>query len=151
MPTVSDFFNNFTPGLFSGVASGLVLALFFGLRDYVRKRLERRDQVKYVSELIVKFRNKIFETTEGVLFEDTGQGFSKHYVRKLHFDSLRKQLESVLEGRSSRLTFDETQQVNDIFLEFHTLDPELMPDEQWYRKKFGQAAAINWLRVTPGS
>ena len=150
MPTANDFFNNFTLGLFSGVASGLVLALFFGCRDYIRKRLERRDQVKYISELIVKFRNRIFEATEDVRFEDTGQGFSKHYVRKLHFDSLRRELESVLAGRSSRLTFHETQQVNDIFLEFHTLDPKLMPDEKWYKSKFQQAASINWLRVTPG-
>ena len=149
MPTMNDFFNNFTPGVFSGVASGLVLAVFFWLRDLIRQRRERKDQVTYISALTVKFRNRIFETTEGVTFKGTGQGFSKHYIRKLHFESFLRELESVLAGRSSRLTFEETQEVNDIFLELHTLHRDFIPDEQWYSKRFEQAASINWLSVTP--
>ena len=50
MPTANDFFNNFTPGLFSGVASGLILALFFGLRVFggrsSRLTLEETQEVK---------------------------------------------------------------------------------------------------------
>ena len=39
MPTANDFFNNFTPGLFSGVASGLVLALFFLITHKFQSKL----------------------------------------------------------------------------------------------------------------
>ena len=106
--------------------------------------------MNYISALIVQFRDRIFETTEGVTFKSTGESYSKHYTQKLHFDNFLRELESVFGGRSSRLTLEETQEVKDIFLELHTMHRELIPDEQWYSKKFEQAALINWLRVTPG-
>ena len=49
------------------------------------------------------------------------------------------------------MTFKETQEVKDIFLELHTEDIEFIPDKHWYREKFEKAASIGWLSVTPKS
>ena len=151
MPTVTDFFYTVTLGVIAGVASGLILTMFFWLRDQRRERREKGDQVKYLSELIVKFRKRVFETTEMLTFKDRGDGVSADYVRKLHFDNFATELKSILSGRSSRLTFEETQEVKDIFLELHTVDTDFIPDKHWYREKFEKAASISWLRVTPKS
>ena len=151
MPTVTDFFSTVTQGVIVGVASGLILTMFFWLRDQRRERREKRVQVKYLSNLIAKFRNRIFETTETLTFKERGNGASADYVRKLHFDNFAAELKSILSERSSRLTFEEAQEVKDIFLELHTEDTVFIPDKHWYREKFEKAASISWLRVTPKS
>ena len=70
-------------------------------------------------------------------------------MRKAFFDDLQRQLESALVGRSSRLTYDEIQQVNITFIGLHKLNPDFVPNEGWYIEKFHKAESIKWLKLTP--
>ena len=146
---MDDFLKNVTPGVFSGVASGLVLALFFGGGNFIHKYRERKDQVQYLSDLIVQFRTRILDTKEDLFVAEINQTLTRENVRKTYYDDLRRQLESALAGRCSRLTYDEIQQVNATFVWLHKLYPKFVPTEKWYIDTFQKAESINWLRLPP--
>ncbi|MCY4127618.1 MAG: hypothetical protein OXG15_00090, partial [Gammaproteobacteria bacterium] len=61
-----------------------------------------------------------------------------------------KQLESTLDGRADRLTFDEIQLLRIIFLDGYIgRDPENNPTQEWYDHIFGWAESVEWLKIPP--
>ena len=105
--------------------------------------------MKNLSDLIVKFRTQILDTKEDVFVPQIDQTLSRDNIRKALYDDLRRQLESALARRSSRLTFDEIQEVNDAFLGLQKLHPKFVPNEEWYIGTFQKAESISWLKLTP--
>lgn len=136
-------------GTIAGIVAGLVLAGFSEHNDRIDKREKRRDQVKYLSDLIAAFRTQIFDTKEDVFFPPTNQTLSRDNIRKARFDELRRELESALAERSSRLTYDEIRQVKNVFIGLHKLHPKLVPTAKWYIDTFRKAESINWLKLPP--
>ena len=136
-------------GVFSGVASGLILALFFWAKVYVDNYLARGDQIKFLSGLIEKFESRIFSINDDIHVSHLQQTLPKDKVRRTYFKDLKRQLESALDGRSSRLTFDEIEELRVIFIELHDLYPDLSPNEQWYSDTFQKARSVKWLKLTP--
>ena len=69
-------------------------------------------------------------------------------VRKAKLQWLHQQIQQILLGRASRLSFDEIQQVKQAFntVELH---PNWVPNEQGYDGIFNQLESIEWLRLTP--
>ena len=136
-------------GVFSGVASGLILALFFWAKAYVAKYSARKDQIKFLSRLIEKFESLIFSINDDIHVSHLQQTFPKDEVRRAYFNDLKRQLESALDGRSSRLTFDEIEELRVIFIELHDLYPGFSPNEQCYSDTFRKARSVKWLKLTP--
>ena len=127
-----------------GVASGLVLTVAVRAWDAHRRRRERAGQIRHLSEVLVRHRTKIYDCREK----------SEPGVRRLssprveYYDNLCEELRRSLKGRSSRLTFDEIDE-----LEATMLRPwGIAAVEQgvcWYLRTFETAESISWLDLPP--
>lgn len=137
-------------GFVSGTASGLVLALFFGVSRWLRVRSERRDQTNQISTLIIEYRTTIFDIETDESIRDPRAYTSEDAVRRVYYNELQRHLDAVLLGRSSRLTFDEIQEVRRIFF---ALLPESdwVPNHEYYVNTFKRAESLKWLNVPPTS
>ena len=79
----------------AGVAAGIVVSLFIGLYQVVDSYRERRDQVRYASELVWAGVDRI-------------RGTDKPETRLLYYNRLLRDLENYLTSdRSDRLEFAE--------------------------------------------
>ena len=133
-------------GIFIGVTSGIILSLFFWGRGYLEGHFERRDQIRYLANVITDFRDQIYgaETLE-VTLGDQKQTVEKDNLRKVYFDDMRTQVESILQGRASRLSYDEINQVRRVF--YTDLYPTLILNEKGYNKIFDEMESIEWLKL----
>ena len=140
---------NIGAGIITGVTSGVILALFFWAKAYVENYLARKDQIKFLSRLIEKFESLIFGVNDDIHVPHLQQTFPKDQARKAYFDDLKRQLDSALAGRSSRLTFDEIEELRVIFIGLHDLFPDFRPNKKWYSDTFQNARSVKWLKLTP--
>ena len=137
---------NIIEGVVIGVSSGLILSLFFGGKDFVNKRIERQDQIKYLVQLITKYRDLICKADTEYL-PAVGQKAQKSELRKAYYDDLRRQLEAALQNRTSRLSYDEIKEVRDVF--FTDLFPSVVLNDEGYNNIFEGLKSIKWLKLPP--
>ena len=52
----ATFIGDLYRGIGSGVAAGLILALFFGIRSWISVLRDRREQIRYLRYLVLKYR-----------------------------------------------------------------------------------------------
>lgn len=155
-------------GLVSGVAAGLVLAAFFWAIDICRKASERKKQVRHLSSIISDHRKKMYKPTLPIdlLKELASDPFVMKVVselaantdvlRKGLFRSMKLQLIAALDGRCSRLTFDEIHQLRTLL---ETIDEllDMMPPsrerlwtDEFCGKLFDGIEGIKWLNLPEG-
>ena len=146
---MDGYVTNIGGGVVTGVTSGLILALFFWAKAYVDNYVARKDQIKFLSRLIEKFESLIFGINDEIHVQHFQQTFPRDQARQAYFDDLRRQLESALAGRSSRLTFDEIEELRVIFIGLHDVFPNFRPNEEWYSNTFQKARSVKWLKLTP--
>ena len=70
-------------GVVIGVSSGIMLSLFFWARDFVKRRIERRDQIRYLASLIANFRELIY-SAETIHISAISQTLTRDEIRKAH-------------------------------------------------------------------
>ena len=133
-------------GVVIGVSAGIILSLFFWARDFVKRRIERRDQIRYLASLIANFRELIY-SAETIHISAISQTLTRDQIRKAHYDDMRRQLDSVLQGRSSCLSFDEINEVKLVF--FTDLYPTVRLNDKAYEGIFGKLESIKWLKLPP--
>ena len=127
-------------GIVIGVCSGLILSLAFWANRRIERLIERRNQIRYLARVIASYRDKIYgaEILE-VPMGGTNQQFSRDAVRKAYFDDMRSQVESILQGRASRLSYDEIDEIGGVFQ--HTdANPTIALNDKGYGKVFGQTS-----------
>ena len=134
-------------GIVSGTVTGIILAIFFWATGQFRLNIERRNQIRFLSATIEGFRDKIFsaediETTLG----DRQVQYSKDNVRKAYFDDMRRNVESILQERASRLSYDEVQEVRSAF--FTDLYPDVILNDSGYNNIFTKLESIKWLKLS---
>ena len=143
-------------GITSGVISGLILAFILWRIDCWREKLQRKDQINYISSMIVKFRENIYHPDRN--FSDLpprarASIISAKPIRQWHkdmYESFCKQLESTLAGRADRLTFSEIQVLRQIFLvKSYWRDFDNNPSQEWYNYIFEWAESLEWLKIPP--
>ena len=147
---MSDLPENLIVGTTTGVASGVILALFFWMRGRMSRFFERRDQIHHLRNLLVDYRSKILgaETIEAQLDGETVK-FEKAEVQKAAFDEMTRRLAAVLDGRVTRLSFDEANSVRTIIVDFANLFPTVRLNDDAYRVRFGELEALKWLKLPP--
>ena len=105
-------------GVSSGVISGVILGFVFWMTDFVDNRNEKRDQIQYLAREIAEYRGLIYRATtlDGTI-EATGEKrqVSKDDIRKAYYDSMRKEVDSIIRERASSLTYDEIREVREVF------------------------------------
>ena len=137
-------------GVSSGVISGVILGFVFWMTDFVENRNEKRDQIQYLASEIAEFRELIYRATklDGTI-EDTGEKrqVSKDEIRKAYYDSMRRQVDSILRERASRLSYGEIREVRRVF--YTGFSPDVVWNDTGYDLIFGRLESIKWLNLPP--
>ena len=139
-------------GVVIGVSSGLILSLVLWLIDVGKHILERRDQLKYIADIITTNRDRILDAQD-LHHPPTNRTIEKVDLRRLHYDAMRRELEAVFVGRASHISYDETSEIRK---PFWTLDQNFngkkaILDDKACMKLFDTLAGIGWLKITPKS
>ena len=147
---MSCFSDDMVSGIVSGVSAGIVLAVFFGTIDRIRAYTKKRDQIRYLSNLIANSRGKILEVHEDVPHPTDGNPITVDQVRKVLYNDFLRQLDSALSGRTSELTYDEVESIRSVFWDAYN---RLLGDKLWpedlYLRTFKKTESIKWLRLSP--
>ena len=114
--TIDTLSEGITIGASAGLISGLILGLLHWLKSVIQGRHERREQIRHLAKTIEQSRDMIYSASD-VDFTDhpIGRKFPRDEVRKAQFQWFHQQIQQILLGRSSRLSFDEIQQVKQVF------------------------------------
>lgn len=131
-------------GIIIGVSSGIVLGLFSWIGHSVRRYFSRREQIRYLRDLLVRFRDLIVEANE-IHHRPSGRTFQRDVVQKAYYDDLRSQLKSTLNNRCSRLSYDEVREVQSVF--FTHIPAEVILNEKGYNSIFAAVESMTWLKM----
>ena len=139
-------------GVVVGVSAGLITSLIMGLFSLLKHGTERRNQRIHLFKTISHFRNEIYRAVALEPSGDLPSPPSKQDVQRALFNEFRRQLEVILQGRSSRLSFDEVHSVSDVFFT-DRFPPEIKVkmqlDDAHYNRIFDALQSIKWLKLPP--
>ena len=147
--TIDQLLEGVTIGASAGLISGLLLGLLHWLRGVIQARTERREQIQHLARTIEQARDLIYSASDLDLTDHpVGRMFPRDEMRKAHLQGLHQQIQKILLGRASRMSFDEIQQIKQAFnvVELH---PNWVPNDQGYDGIFNQLASTEWLRLNP--
>ena len=141
-------------GVVSGVTTGLVLAVFFWAIDRIKQRAERKEQIRFLGKLISTYRERIYEPQYSAgdpVKSDTG----KDIWRKVQFEDMKKEINLTLDGRCSRLSFDEINELRQMVNSWSEItdrgsSAELVWTDTFCGNVFGEIGAIQWLNLPTG-
>ena len=146
---MGDVGNSIISGGAGGAIAGLVVTLILAAYSHVDAKLQRREQISHIREMIATERANIFDVRG---FEPLPDGTSPdlNSVRYVMFEYLRRELELALDGRSSEITFDEKRQIRRVFV-VHDLLREKAPNKtpdglNFYSGIFSSLEEIEWLK-----
>lgn len=112
----------------------------------------REDQIRYISSLIVDYRDRVTDIVLDVPHPEGGAPISKHQIRKVVYNRFLERLESALARRSSELTYDEEESVRIVFWgPYHRLLGNQLWPTKLYIDTFNRAESIEWLNVSNAS
>ena len=147
--TIETLLEGITIGASAGLISGLMLGLLHWLKGVTQGSRERREQILHLAKTIEQARDLIYSASDlDLTNHPIGRMFPRDEVRKPYFRWLHDQIQQILLGRSSRLSFDEIQQVKKAFNTVE-LYPDWVPNDNGYDGIFNQLASIEWLRLHP--
>ena len=136
-------------GIAIGVSSGVILGLFFWLmRGLVSARNEKRAQIKHLASVVAGFRESIYSAGDlDVRLGDAEKHVPRDAVRKTRYDDMQHEVEQVLQGRASRLSFDEIRAVRLAFYTDHF--PGVVLNDAGYESVFRALESVEWLGLSP--
>ena len=126
-------------GTVAGAAGGLVAATVMGLWRWYRGRRERADQVAYLASVIVRHRTLIYGVSGA-------RAMDRDDERYLHYCDFYEDLKRVLKRRTSKLSFDEIEEIDGLLVRGFR-DRKRKLDPEWYVERFEQAASVEWLKL----
>ena len=147
--TIDKLLEGITIGASAGLISGLILGLLHWLKSVIQSRMQRREQIRHLARTIKQSRDIIYSASD-LDFTDhpIGRMVPRDEVRKAQLQWLHRQIQQILLGRASRLSFDEIQQIRQGFNAVE-LYPNWVPNDKGYDGIFDQLESIAWLRLTP--
>ncbi len=139
---------NILIGAGGGFAAGLVVTVAVRIWDRYWEQRERRDQIAQIASVIVKYRTLVYDVppdppSDGPVFVTYD-----HETRLDHYRELYEHLERVLARRTSKLAFDQIDEIDGLLVRGFR-ERKRNPDPKWYVEKFDQAASIEWLKLEP--
>ena len=141
-------------GIVSGVASGVVLAIFFWSIGIFRQRSERKEQIQYLACLITTHRERMYKPAY-LPNDPVESDIGKDIFRKTQFERMKNEVGTALDGRCSRLSFDEINHLRRILDNWSAITDEwkatkLNWTDVFCGKLFGELDAIKWLGLPKG-
>ena len=142
----SALVGNVVAGAVAGVIAGTILALSSCLLQEAQNRAERQDQIQTLAALISDYENQILSINEGSRFQlgDKVAEFTRDELRNAKYEYLKRRVDSLLDGRTSRLSYDEKQGIREAF-SLSDLYPQAILSDGNYREMFAQLEALDWL------
>ncbi len=105
----STIVNNIIIGIIAGVSAGLILSAFTYARQYIDHKMERREQIGYIRQMVEAFQEDILSSQQTILeINDPSLPNTPEVVRELRWATLKDEYEEVvktLEGRAVTLQF----------------------------------------------
>ena len=148
---IDALLHGITIGATAGLISGLVLALLQWLKSKVQRSTERQDQICHLARTIEQSRDMIYSATDIDLSDHPiGRNIPRNEVQKSYLQWLHQQVQQILLGRASRLSFDEIQEIKQSFQTVE-LYPGWVPNANGYDGIFDRLESITWLRLRPRS
>lgn len=134
-------------GVVSGTITGVILGIFFWVTGNIRLSVERRDQIRFLSSTIEGFRDQILSAEDiQATLGDQQVRYAKDDIRKAYFDDMRRNVESILQERASRISYDEIQDVRSVF--FTDLYPGVILNDSGYNSIFTKLEELKWLNLS---
>ena len=147
--TTDTLLEGITIGASAGLISGLILGSLHWLKSVIQSRTERREQVRHLARTIEQSRDTIYSASDLDLTDHpVGRMFPRDEVRKAQLQWLHQQIQQILLGRASHLSFDEIQQIKQAFNAVE-LYPNWVPNDKGYEGIFNQLESVGWLRLNP--
>ena len=147
---MDDLGSTIVSGAVGGAIAGLVVTLILAAYSHVDAKLQRREQISHIREMIATERANIYDIPR---FEPLPDGTTPdlNSVRYAMFEYLHRELELALDGRSSEITFDEKRQIRRVFVVYNLLrdkGPDKPPDGlNFYSGIFSRLEEIEWLKL----
>ncbi len=135
-----------TIGVFAGVFVGLILELF----RYIRRVLNRREQIKYLREYISRVMKFTREADDA-----THRGYSKGMLRYLELVNFQKEMEILLGWRATALTYKELSSLQQLMSDIKRttskvyLSPLDIVTLDEADKTFKDMEKLKWLKLQP--
>ena len=153
----STLINNIVTGIIAGVSAGLILAAFSYGKQHIDYQLERRDQIKYIRQIVEGFQRGVLSAEHAANHPNPPpieNMPTANQFRWVTVESTYEELEKTLEGRAGTLTFKEKKQLLDAF-EWYTLFrpsgafgyKETVIGEAQYHDMFDNLEEIDWLKL----
>lgn len=140
-----------TIGASAGLISGLVLGLLQWLKNRLQANTERKEQIRHLGKTIEQSRDMIYSAPDlDFTSHPIGRVIPRNEVQKSYLQELHREVQNILTGRASRLSFDEIHQIKQAF-GVVDLYPDWLPNEKGYEGIFEQLQSIEWLRLRPRS
>ena len=145
---MNEAVSNILVGAAGGLAGGVFVTVAVRMWDQYWKQRGRRDQIAHIASVIVKYRTLIYDVPPDPPSEGRVSYAKSHDERLDHYYELYHHLERVLARRTSKLTFDQIDEIDELFVRGFR-ERKRQPDPKWYLEKFDQAASIEWLKLKP--
>ena len=140
-------------GLAIGVASGVTTAILLGIFAWSRRRLERREQVRFIRRYILAVFARIGSLEQGPALPDTGSATGDlRRPRLARFRALLRDLEVFSNYRLTKLDYEIVAAIKrvlqalkdetDVRYPHMTLD---LPNLEFYEIRYGHFAELEWL------
>ena len=144
----SALLGNIVAGAVAGLIAGTILSVSSWMLQEAQDRGERQDQIRTLAALISDYEYQILAIGEGGRFQvgDEVVEFSRDELRQAKYDYLKRRVDSLLDGRSSQLSYDEKQDVRRAF-GLSDLYPQAILSDGNYREMFAQLKALEWLEL----
>ena len=155
----SAIVGNIITGIVVGVSAGLILSAFAYAKQYIDNKMERRDQIRYIRQIVEDFQENILSAQQMASAPDAPPPLANmpdavHQLRWVRTEHAYERIVRTLEGRASTLTFDEKKQLLDAFGWYLQFRPgglfgeevRLLGEAQ-YHNIFDRLEAIKWLKL----
>ena len=132
---------NVIEGVVIGITSGLVVSAILGIRHFIGIRFDRYRQIKRLREVIVDFRERIFEIEERIRNAGNEPGLEQKQMELLL--SMLGALNSAVENFGSNLSYIERLHIENVV----SYRDRTFYDIGLYNEVFDRLEQKDWLKL----
>ena len=147
---------NLVTGAMIGASGALVAAIILGLFEWVRRRLDRGEQIAFVREFIVAEFTKIRDREPLPPPPDGSPAPPVHDLHWLIYQGLLRDLEVAISYRLTMLDYGKTHDLRSVLARQRDRNRNLFnrtearPPFNFYRDYYEEFRGIRWLRLPSG-
>ncbi|MCY4520793.1 MAG: hypothetical protein OXC13_08435 [Caldilineaceae bacterium] len=131
-------------GIIIGFSASTAYSILAWLASELKKWRTKKSQQKYISDAISNIKHMIFTEIDEIKLP-TGATATKDSIKKAYFDNFLNEMDSILESRTTNMSYDEIQEVKKQLtiarhfkkIRFHDLG---------YREIFDTFESIPWVK-----